>query len=83
MAITLKRGHGNFYAATTIAIVNGCKTPLWEAPWLEGERQRALRRLLYIKEEIMEGQPNDEGKWLGEQNQLGRIRNLVAPHAIC
>jgi hypothetical protein len=31
----------------------------------------------------MEGQPNDDGKWLGEQNQLGRIRNLVAPHTIC
>jgi hypothetical protein len=75
MAITLKRGHGNFYAATTIAIVNGCKTPLWEAPWLEGERQRALHRLLYIKEEIMDNQMMKENGWVSKIN-LGEFVTL-------
>jgi hypothetical protein len=29
-----------FYAATHITIGNGCKTPFWEAPWLQGRKPK-------------------------------------------
>jgi hypothetical protein len=31
-----------FYAATTITLGNGRKTPFWHAPWLEGKRPKDI-----------------------------------------
>jgi hypothetical protein len=47
-----------FYAATTITIGNGEKTPFWEAPWLNESRPIDIEPLIFqdfFKKE-MEGQ---------------------------
>jgi hypothetical protein len=78
MAITLKRGYEFFYAATTITIVNGCKTPFWEGPWLEGERQRALHRLIFDISKRKSWKVNQmmmENDWVSRIN-LGEFATL-------
>jgi hypothetical protein len=36
-----------FYAATTITLGNGEKTPFWHAPWLDGNTQKDIAPLLF------------------------------------
>jgi hypothetical protein len=36
-----------FYAATTISIGNGRKTPFWDAPWLDGRKPKGIAPLIY------------------------------------
>jgi hypothetical protein len=36
-----------FYAATTITIGTGCKTPFWEAPWLDGRARTDIAPLIF------------------------------------
>jgi hypothetical protein len=36
-----------FYAATTIALGNGRKTPFWEAPWLDGRIPKDIAPKIY------------------------------------
>ena len=36
-----------FYAATTITVGNGLKTPFWHAPWLEGRKPKDIAPLIF------------------------------------
>jgi hypothetical protein len=36
-----------FFAATTITIGNGCKTPFWHAPWLHGKSPKDVASLIF------------------------------------
>jgi hypothetical protein len=36
-----------FYAATSITVGNGRKTPFWHAPWLEGRKPIDIAPLIY------------------------------------
>jgi hypothetical protein len=36
-----------FYAATTITLGNGKKTPFWFAPWLEGRKPIDIAPLIF------------------------------------
>jgi hypothetical protein len=36
-----------FYAATTITVGNGMKTPFWHAPWLDGRKPIEIAPLIY------------------------------------
>jgi hypothetical protein len=36
-----------FYAATTITVGNGAKTPFWHAPWIDGHAPIDISPLIF------------------------------------
>jgi hypothetical protein len=54
-----------FYAATTITLGNGCKTPFWHAPWLDGKMPKDIAPKIFEickrkKRKVAQALHNDE-----------------------
>jgi hypothetical protein len=63
-----------FYAATTITLGNGRKTPFRHAPWLEGRKPIEIAPLIYAlskRKNWKVSQAMDEDAWV-EKTDLGR-----------
>ena len=58
-----------FYAATSITIGNGCKTPFWHAPWLEGRKPKDIAPLIFdisIRKKWKVAQALKDNAWIGK-----------------
>jgi hypothetical protein len=63
-----------FYAATTITLDNGRKTPFWQAPWLEGKMPKNIAPKIYeiCKRKI--------GRFLKPYKMMNGLGSLVGRH---